>query len=129
MTIAPARVRTDNVPLRDDRVFRGTVRASAVFTLVLMGLIALFLLLRAWPALHRAGWSFLTEKRWLPDVGHFGVAALLSGPPVIGCIALLVAVPLGIGASIFINECAPRSTRRLLVSMVALMAAVPSIVY
>jgi phosphate transport system permease protein len=125
----PPRTRTDHVPLRDERIFRGTVRVSAVSTLVLMGLIALFLLLRAWPALHRAGFSFLTEKRWLPDINHFGVAALLSGTIVIGCIALLVAVPLALGASLFINEYAPRRLRPALVSLVDLMAAVPSIVY
>jgi phosphate transport system permease protein len=129
MTAVLERTRTENVPLRDERIFRGAVRTAAVFTLVLMAAIALFLLLRAWPALHRAGWSFLTEKRWLPDVNHFGVAALLSGTIVIGLIALLVAMPLALGAALFINEYAPRRIRRLLVSLVDLMAAVPSIVY
>jgi phosphate transport system permease protein len=125
----PERTSTESVPLADERAFRAVVRGCAIVTLLLMGLIALFLLLRSWPALHRAGFSFLTEKRWLPDVNHFGVAALLSGTVVIGCIALLVAVPLALGASLFINEYAPRRLRRLLVSMIDLMAAVPSIVY
>lgn len=129
MTVLDERVRTDHAPLRDERIFRDVVRACAAGTLLLMGLIALFLFLKSWPALHRAGFSFLTEKRWLPDVNHFGIAALVSGTLVIGSIAMLFAVPLALGSSLFINEYAPRRVRGFLISLVDLMAAVPSIVY
>ena len=62
---------------RADRIFVRAVRSAAVSTLVVMGLIGLFLAIRAVPALKVAGWGFLTENEWLPEVGTFGVASLL----------------------------------------------------
>ncbi|MCW2600861.1 MAG: phosphate transporter permease subunit PstC [Frankiales bacterium] len=112
-----------------DKAFRGTVRGAAVLALSVMGLIGVFLFLRALPALQVTGWRFLTTAEWLPGVGHFGVAAVLEGTILIAGIALLVAVPVGFGASIWIAEYAPRHLRPALVSLVDLMAAVPSIVY
>jgi phosphate transport system permease protein len=112
-----------------DRAFRGVVRGAAVLALVLMGTIGVFLLLRAIPALRVTGLSFLTTTAWLPGVGEFGVAAVLEGTVVIAGIALLVAVPVSFGAAIWIAEYAPRRLRPALISLVDLMAAVPSIVY
>src|SRR5262245_32632024 len=86
-----------NMPTRSDRTFVAAARSAAFSTLVLMGLIGLFLLLGAWPALKAAGPHFLTEPQWLPETGTFGIASLLWGTIVIGLIALVVAVPLGFG--------------------------------
>ena len=94
-----------------------------------MGLIGFFLLIGAWPALHSQGFHFLTRTDWLPETGTFGIASLLWGTILVGLIALAVAVPVGFGAALFISEYAPRSLKRSLVSLVDLMAAVPSIVY
>jgi phosphate transport system permease protein len=116
-------------PTAQDRGFVAAARAAAVSTLVVMGLIGLFLLIGAWPALHSQGLSFLTESQWLPEVGTFGIASLLWGTVLVGLIALVVAVPIGFGAALFISEYAPRSLKRPLVSLVDLMASVPSIVY
>jgi phosphate transport system permease protein len=114
---------------KSDRVFRGGVRAAAVSALAILGLIGLFLVLKASPALHKAGWSFLTEERWQPGVNRFGVAALVCGTVVVATIAMLVAVPLAFGSAIYISEYAPARMRRLLIGAVDLMAAVPSVVY
>ena len=59
----------------------------------------------------------------------FGVASLLWGTLLIGLFALVVAVPIAFGAALFISEYAPRSLKRPLISLVDLMAAVPSIIY
>jgi phosphate transport system permease protein len=116
-------------PTAQDRGFVAAARASAVSTLVIMGLIGIFLAIGAWPALHSQGFGFLTHTDWLPDTGTFGIASLLWGTILVGLIALAVAVPLGFGAALFISEYAPRSLRKPLVTLVDLMAAVPSIVY
>lgn len=116
-------------PSAADRTFVAAVRSSAVSTLIIMGLIGVFLFIGAWPALKQQGWSFVTEKEWLPEAGTFGIASLLWGTILIGLFALLVAVPIGFGAALFISEYAPRSLRRPLVTLVDLMAAVPSIIY
>ena len=112
-----------------DRAFRATVRTAALLCLSVMGLIGLFLLLRALPALRATGWSFLTTAQWLPGTGHFGVAAVLEGTVLIAGIALLLAVPVSFGAAVWITDYAPRRLRPALVGLVDLMAAVPSIVY
>ncbi|RNL78410.1 phosphate ABC transporter permease subunit PstC [Nocardioides marmorisolisilvae] len=117
------------VPPRSDRIFVGAVRTASVSTLVVMGLIGLFLLLRAMPALKVAKWHFLTEHQWLPEVNKFGVASLLWGTILIALIALAVAVPVAFGAALFISEYAPRSLKKLLITLTDLMAAVPAVVY
>ena len=95
-------------PTAQDVGFVAAARSAAVSTLVLMGLIGIFLLIGAWPALHSQGWHFLTTREWLPETGHFGIASLLWGTILVGLFALCVAVPLGFGAALFISEYAPR---------------------
>lgn len=116
-------------PTASDRVFRTAVRAAALNVLVVMGLIGLFLVLQSTDALRVAGWSFLTQQEWLPEAGRFGISELLLGTVLIAAVALVVAVPLAFGAAVFITEYAPVRLRPVLVSVVDLMAAVPSIVY
>ena len=116
-------------PSASDVTFVAAMRSSAISTLIIMGLIGVFLFIGAWPAIHQQGWSFFTESQWLPEAGTFGIASLLWGTILVGLFALVVAVPLGFGAALFISEYAPRSIRRSLVSLVDLMAAVPSIIY
>jgi phosphate transport system permease protein len=116
-------------PTRADRIFRSGVSAAAIFTLTLLGLIGLFLVLRAAPALHRAGFHFLTREHWTPEVNDFGVLALVSGTVTIAVIAMFIAIPVGFCASLYISEYAPRPVKRVLVTVVDLMAAVPNIIW
>ena len=119
---------TNRVPLEDRGLTLG-LRGAAAVTVGVLGLIGVFLLVKAWPALHRAGFGFLTEHRWLPDVNHFGIASVLEGTIVIAGIALLVALPTAVCVALFITEIASPQLRAVLTSVVDLMAAIPSIVY
>lgn len=112
-----------------DRVYRSVARGAGSFTLVVMVLIGTFLLIQAWPALKDAKWHFLTESKWLPEGHKFGIAALLPLTAEIAIVALAIAVPVAVGAALFITEYAPRSLRRPLTSLIDLLAAVPSIIY
>ncbi|TRV79503.1 phosphate ABC transporter permease subunit PstC [Streptomyces sp. 130] len=112
-----------------DRVFRGVARGGGGLILAVMLLVGGFLLYRAWQALTRAGWSFLTTETWEPDAGRFGIAAVLVGTVLIAVVAIGVAVPLAVGGALYISEYAPARLRRTLISVVDLMAAVPSVVY
>jgi phosphate transport system permease protein len=94
-----------------------------------MSLIGVFLAYRAGKALNVAGWSFLTEQAWEPDSGKFGVAAIIVGTILIALVAIGIAVPLAIAVALYISEYAPRRLQSTFVSLVDLMAAVPSIVY
>ncbi len=94
-----------------------------------MGLIGFFLAFRSTSAFHTMGFAFFTETAWEPGGGKFGVAALLAGTITVGLTAIIIAIPLSIGAALYISEYAPRKLRRTLISLVDLMAAVPSVVY
>ncbi|MFI9270127.1 phosphate ABC transporter permease subunit PstC [Kitasatospora sp. NPDC052896] len=112
-----------------DRVFRGLLRAAGLSVFAIMGLIAFFLLLRGIEALRVTGWSFLTEQRWRTEAHTFGIAAVLPDGVLIAVVALCFAVPVSLTAAVFISEYAPARLRGPLVSLVDLMAAIPSIVY
>lgn len=116
-------------PTAVDRAYRGIVRAAATASFAIMGLIGLFLLLRSLTAWHRTGLGFFTEGRWLPDAGIFGISAVLVGTVEIALVALFFAVPLAFAAAVYISEYAAVGIRRMLISLVDLMAAIPSIVY
>ena len=77
----------------------------------------------------KSGFKFLTTSDWQPDRQHFGIAAVLTGTVVIAVIAVAIALPLAMGAALFITEVAPPRLRSLLVALIDLMAAVPSVVY
>ena len=112
-----------------DLVFRGIARAGGSMALVIMVLVGTFLAYRAYQALHKAGWSFLTTQTWNPDGGGFGIAAVMVGTFLIAVVAIAVALPLALGTALYISEYAPRAIQRPLVSMIDLMAAVPSVIF
>ena len=78
-----------------DKVFRFLAAAAAASVLAILGLVALFLVLEAEPALKVSGLKFLTTFEWNPDgtPAHFGIAALIYGTAMIAFIALVVALP------------------------------------
>lgn len=75
--------------------------------------------------------EFLGSTRWAPNAADpaFGVWPLVSATFVITVVALLLAVPLGLGAAMYLSEYASPKTRRRLKPVVELLAGVPSVVY
>ncbi|MFD7893536.1 phosphate ABC transporter permease subunit PstC [Streptomyces sp. NPDC059568] len=112
-----------------DQLFRGLARGSGGVVLLIMLLVGTFLGYRAWEALRVSKGSFLTTSAWEPDSHHFGIAAVLTGTVLIGLVAIALALPLAMGTALYISEYAPRRVRRTMVSLIDLMAAVPSVVY
>jgi phosphate transport system permease protein len=115
--------------LPSEQVFNWGARAVGGLVLAITGLIGLFLLLQLIPTLHKYGWSFFTQEQWLPDVNKVGIAAALVGTFEVALVAIVVSVPLALLTALFITEYAPRWLRGALVSMIDLMAAIPSIIY
>jgi phosphate transport system permease protein len=112
-----------------DRIFRGTTRMAALAVVAVIGAVGLFLVVRAYPALSVAKWHFLTTQTWEPDDHRFGVGGVLPDTLFIAFVALIVSLPVSLGLSLFISEIAPQRIQRVLISLVDLMAAVPSVVY
>jgi len=127
---APDTARTIKVlPGLTDRVFRVVAYAAGVITVGIMVAVGLFLGLRASTALRVAGLSFLTTRAWTPETHVFGVGAVLFGTVTIALIALAVSLPLSLGTALLLSEVVGGRLRGLLVTLVDLMAAVPSIVF
>ena len=114
---------------RSDKLFRNTVRAIGVFVLVLTTAIGVFLGLQAIPTLQRYGFSFFTETQWEPRQDTIGIAAVFVGTIEVALVALVVGFPLALLTALFISEYAPTRMKSTLISMVDLMAAVPSIIF
>jgi phosphate transport system permease protein len=129
MSPTPAPRRLQSNAGTTDKVFRGVARGGGGLVLAVMALIGAFLAIQAIPALHNAGFSFFTTQSWNPDGGGFGILAVLVGTMLIAVVAVAVAVPLAMGTALYISEYSPRPLRRTLISIVDLMAAVPSVVY
>jgi phosphate transport system permease protein len=114
-----------------DRLFGGAARGAGLLVIVLVVLIATFLLSQAVPAIAHDKANFLTSTDWNVDGDtlSFGIANLLWVTVISSVIALMVAVPLGVGVALFITQYSPRWLARPAASLVDLLAAVPSIVY
>src|SRR5205085_579670 len=82
---------------------------SGLLILGIIVAIAVFLVWKAIPAFRVAGLHFLTEKTWFPDAtpAKFGVAALAFGTVLSSIIALVLVVPVAIGAALTLTELAP----------------------
>lgn len=124
-------MKSDATKRRGDRVFTAITAGSGVFVLVLMASIGLFLFARALPAFSNNTGNFLTEVTWFPDQDppKFGIAALTFGTITAALIAMLIAVPVGIGTSLFIAFYAPKRLAGFMAFLVDLLAAVPSIIF
>ena len=96
-------------------------------------LVTAFLVYELWiqSAQSRAkfGWSFLVTSTWDPINGIFGAWPYIYGTLVTTAVALAIAVPLGLGAAIFLSELAPPKVSSSLSFVIDLLAAVPSVIY
>jgi phosphate transport system permease protein len=103
--------------------------SSAVLILAVVGLIVFELWISSQPTVKTFGWSFLTSSRWDPNAGKFGALPFIYGTCVTSFLALLIAVPFGVMASIFLAELAPPRLSNILTFLIELLAAVPSVIY
>ncbi|MBN9177886.1 MAG: phosphate ABC transporter permease subunit PstC [Microbacterium sp.] len=116
-------------PVRADRIFRTVCYAAGGVTVAIMLAVGVFLSGRASEALTRSGPAFLWTQNWAPESNDFGIAAVLFGTVTIALVALTIAVPLSLGTALLISEIVPGQLKSLLISLVDLMAAVPSVVF
>ncbi len=96
-------------------------------------LISLLLFIALWNGSslprHKFGLSFFVTRVWDPIAENFGALPFIYGTLITAAVALLLAVPLGIGAAIFLAELAPQKISDPLQFFIDLLAAVPSVIY
>jgi len=103
--------------------------AGALAVGVLIALVLWQLIVGSQLSLREFGWKFFTSRTWNPVTGEFGALPFVFGTIVSSIIALLIAVPLGVGTAIYLTDLAPMRLRQPLTSLIEMLAAVPSVVW
>jgi phosphate transport system permease protein len=118
-----------------DWIFKLVCQSSSLVIILWVVLIVLLLWLQAAPTVSKLGWSIVTASRWDPNEmpgfpeGQFGSLPFVYGSVITSILAMLIAVPLGVGTAAFLAEIAPGWLRRGGAFLVELLAAIPSVVY
>lgn len=112
-----------------DKGFRLLTKTCAIAVLVLLGGVIVSLAMGAAPALGQFGSGFLTSDSWNPVTEKFGALAAIYGTLVTSLVALVIAVPIGLGIAVFLTELCPHMLRRPIGIAVELLAGIPSIIY
>lgn len=117
-----------------DKALHAVVTSGALASLAVLGSIAGFLLYRGFEIFSDMGLGFITGSTWEGtgaegELTRYGIAPMLVGSLVLSLIAVVVAIPLSVGTALFIEFYAPPFLRRILVSVLDLVAAIPSVVF
>lgn len=112
-----------------DVFFRGLTMLFVLIVLALVIGVALVLVISSWPTITAFGFRFLANQAFDPVHNTYGVLPAIFGTLLTSAFALLFAIPLGLGASIFIVDFCPRPLRVPLAFFSDLLAAVPSVIF
>ncbi len=132
---APARPRRSFRSLLGERAVEAAIRLSGISAIVFVLAIFFFIFREAAPVLFSeefAPLEFLFSVQWYPTSAvdiRYGTLALVAGTAGVTVLAMVLAVPFGLGAAIFVSEfCGPRTKESLKV-VIELLAAIPSVVW
>jgi phosphate transport system permease protein len=123
-----ASFRGDGRRMRKERAIRYLFRVAAVMSIVISGLIVLSLVREAWTFITQVEWASLVTTGWFPRRGQYDVLTLVVGSLLVTGVAMLVAVPIGMGAAIYLSEYAKPRVRRFLKPALEILAGIPSVV-
>jgi phosphate transport system permease protein len=103
--------------------------AAALLILFIVGLLVWELTANSTEISSKGIWAFLTSREWDINGDKYGALPFIYGTVVTSTLALLFAVPLGVGAALFLAELAPPKISNALTFLIELLAAVPSVIY
>ncbi len=112
-----------------DALARAFTFLFAVLILIVTAMIVIQLWVSSSPAKEKFGFGFLTSKLWNPVTDEYGALPFIYGTVVTSALALLISVPLGVGAAIYLSELALPRVSNILTFLVELLAAVPSVIF
>lgn len=121
LTLAPRR-------RRSDRSMRTVFTLAALTTLTVTVLIIFILFKDAWGFFVEVPKSDLWSLGWFPRRGMFDIKTLVVGSLMVTGIAMLIAIPLGLGAAIYLSEFARPRARKILKPILEILAGIPSVV-
>jgi len=112
-----------------DTIFKNLTSFFAAMVLLLIVLMAYEMYATSSVSIQKFGWGFLTSSEWDPVMDQYGALPFIYGTLVSSFIALVIALPIGVGIAIFLSELAPRWIERPFSFAIELLAGIPSIVY
>ena len=121
-------LRGDARRVRTERVVRGALLGAAVLSIVISALIVLSLVREAWTFISQVEVAKLWTTGWFPRRGLYDVKTLLLGSVLVTAIAMVVAMPVGLGAAVYLAEYASARVRRVLKPALEILAGIPSVV-
>jgi phosphate transport system permease protein len=137
--VLPPKREITTKPRLSDKIFQRVVTGGGLSSLLILGLIFIFLLVQGFQTFKSQGIHFLTGSAWNTAVNdanqvdiknsHFGIAAMLIGTLICAVIAIIIAVPISVFSALFLTFYVPNSLKKIMVAVIDLMAAFPSILF
>jgi phosphate transport system permease protein len=113
---------------RPEWIINLVIRLSGYSSILFVTMIFLFLMREGLPALANVPLSSIFGERWYPIEGYFSIWPLLYGSLMVTLGALIIAIPFGVGTSVFISEIAPPWLNNLIKPLIEILAGLPSVV-
>jgi phosphate transport system permease protein len=114
-----------------EKAVRLMLQSAALTSILIVALIFIFLGREAFPFLKTPGISHLLTTRWNPvsfDHAAYGIIPLFTGSVLVTLLAILIAVPFGVCAAIYVAEIARPAEREIFKPFIELLAGIPSVV-
>ncbi|MGA3093967.1 MAG: phosphate ABC transporter permease subunit PstC [Dehalococcoidales bacterium] len=111
-----------------DRLFPRAALICALIVVAILINILIILFIQAWPAIRGTGASFFVSSTWDPVKNAYGALPAIYGTLVSSLLALLIAVPISLGAAIFLVELSPAWLRTPASFLIEMLAAIPSVI-
>ncbi len=111
-----------------DTLYRDALAAFGMSVAAALGIVAAESAKLAAPALRRFGIAFVGSTQWDPTADRFGALPFLAGTVLTSAEALALALPVGLGAAIFLSEMAPARLRAMVRFPIEMLAAIPSVI-
>jgi phosphate transport system permease protein len=111
-----------------DRLFQAIVGSTAATIVLLAVVLAITMIQSGFAAFRAFGPAFVWTTQWNPVTHVFGVLPAIYGTATTSLIALLIALPIGVGAAIFLAELAPPWLAHPIAFLIEMLAAIPSVI-
>ena len=116
--------------MKKEGLFKILFAAAALFSVLAVVVISLFLFASAIPTIQEIGpLKFLFGKTWKPSSNIYGIFPMIVGSLYVTGISILIGVPLGLFTALYMTSFAPKKLYRVMKPAVELLAGIPSIVY
>jgi phosphate transport system permease protein len=112
-----------------DRTFFVLTAIGAAGVLAVLAALAVVLYYGALPTINREGLGFLFGRTWAPEFNIFGIVPFAAGTLLTSAVALVISIPLSLGAALFLTQHAPAWLREPVAQVVQLLAAIPSVIF